>query len=122
MSKVYSKIYFHKNFKNNQKRNKLCFVKQKVDKPKPKPKPVINYSHFCFNFNRKKMDISVLYEDETEGEFDLNICCPECSALHWNWSRPTYEKVISMIKNNLSLKIPNHIITEQHFIDYLKNI
>ena len=68
------------------------------------------------------MNIPVVYEDETENEFDIELCCVECATKTYGWSSAQFTKVSDSIKNNIAIKIPDHIDSETKFKDFVKNL
>ena len=40
-----------------------------------------NYNNLCLTTfkSRSKMNIPVVYEDDTENEFEIQMCCPNCA-------------------------------------------
>ena len=107
MSKVYKPFYIHNNFKeDNQKHNKLT-----IQKPKLKS--------FCTRVFKTNMDISVIYEDETEAEFELDFCCVGCAKEQCGWTHDQYLKAYNRSISNEPIKIPSNIKTLTQFKNYL---
>jgi len=74
-------------------------------------------------FNRREvMNVPVVYEDETENEFDVELCCAECSAKTYGWSSGQFSKVSDSIKNGIAIKIPDHVDSENKFKDFVKTL
>jgi hypothetical protein len=97
------------------------------------PAPQLNIEKAVYGFRYKekpvccwsiktKMDISAIYDDETEAEFELEFCCASCAVEQWGWTVSQFTKAYGRVSLNEPIKIPNNIKTLTEFKNYLKNI
>lgn len=67
------------------------------------------------------MDISITYDDGSENEFDLPLCCEDCSRNTHGFSNAQYTKVKEITDNGTTLKVPDDITTLDKLIAFIKS-
>lgn len=69
---------------------------------------------------REVMNISVVHEDGTENEFDIELCCVECAAKSYKWNDAQFMKIWNNVQANTAIQVPDHIDSETKFIEFVK--
>ena len=67
------------------------------------------------------MIISVIHNDGAENEFELGICCGDCSFINWGWSHKQFNKFIEITKSCEPFVVPTSIDSSLAFREYIKN-
>lgn len=67
------------------------------------------------------MQISIVHEDGTENEFEIPICCPDCSRGR-GWSEMQHTKIYGAATNGETIKVPDYVHNEEQFIQYVKSL
>lgn len=75
---------------------------------------------WCLFGVKKKMNISVVQEDGTENEFELEMCCPDCATRLYGWTTAQFNKISTLGKE--PLKVPDNIITTEQFKQFVKSL
>lgn len=75
----------------------------------------------CWRIKRV-MNIAVIHEDETENEFEVELCCSACAVNNYRWSDNQYNKVCDAAHGKLILTVPNNINTEAGFIEFVRSL
>jgi hypothetical protein len=98
------------------------------------PKPQLNVAkvvhgykeepkkYICYRGVKTKMDISVIYDDETEAEFELEFCCASCAVEQWGWTVNQFSRAYNRAVSSEPIRIPNNVKTLTEFKTYLKNL
>lgn len=68
------------------------------------------------------MNVPVVYEDETENEFDVELCCIECSAKTYGWSAEQFTKVLENVDKGVAIKVPDSVDSETKFQVFVKSL
>lgn len=66
------------------------------------------------------MDISIVYDDGSENEFDLPLCCASCSSSKYGFSAAQHDKVRAIIDKGTALKVPDDTTTLQKLVAFIK--
>jgi len=86
--------------------------------------PANNHFFVCSNYFgvNKTMNIPVVYEDETEGEFELELCCAVCAQRAYGWSVEQFSKVFDMAKKGEAIKLPSNVLNENSFKVFARSL
>ncbi len=68
----------------------------------------------------KKMNIPIVYDDETENEFDIELCCVECAKNNYGWSGDQFQRVLDSAEKGTPLKVPNRVKSEAALREFVK--
>lgn len=68
------------------------------------------------------MNIAVVYEDDTENEFEIEICCASCAMNSHAWTMAQFDFVCKKMNENQAIKIPSSVISEKEFIQFVRTI
>ncbi len=75
-----------------------------------------------FHFGDKRiMNISVIHEDETENEIELELCCAMCSSAY-GWSSAQFDKIWAAASKSLPIKIPSSVDSVEKFKQFVKTL
>lgn len=75
----------------------------------------------CFD-ERKKMNIPIIHEDETENEFEVELCCSTCAQQAYLWKLEQFNKVYKAATNSEPIKVPDNVNSEKQFIEFVKSL
>lgn len=79
--------------------------------------------NFPFGFGEKKqMNISIVHEDGSENEFEIDLCCDACALKDYGWSNAQFVKVIQSVDKGEPLKISDSIDSEVKFKEFVKTL
>lgn len=82
----------------------------------PPPPPVYRPYHFGAKIT---MQVSVIYEDETENEFDVAICCVDCARTQYGLNDESYQRLLSRVQDSEAVKLPAHIQDAKALVEFL---
>jgi len=68
------------------------------------------------------MNIPVVYEDETENEFDLELCCGECATKDYGWTTAQFAVIWDKVQKGEAIKLPDDVISEVKFKEFVKTL
>jgi hypothetical protein len=68
------------------------------------------------------MNIPIIHENETENEFEVELCCPTCATQIYLWTLKQYDKVCQAAKNGEPIKVPDNVNSEKQFIEFVKSL
>lgn len=79
---------------------------------------------FCLQTLREKntMNIPVIYDDETENEFDIELCCASCAKKAYGWDEAKFKSVCDNVSNGIAIKLPNSIDSDGKFKEFVKTL
>lgn len=66
--------------------------------------------------------ISIIHTDETENEFELELCCETCAAECYGWNKEQYELVSSRALHNQPIRVPDSIDTDKALIAHIRSL
>lgn len=64
--------------------------------------------------------ISILHEDETENEFDVELCCETCASRYYGWTANQFNKVMCMTSGKEEIRIPSFVKDAREFKIYIR--
>jgi len=70
---------------------------------------------------KKRMDISLIYEDGSENEIEITLCCIDCAYLKYGWNKRIFDRIFSAASKHQPITVPSHIRNNQDFILFMKN-
>jgi hypothetical protein len=66
------------------------------------------------------MNISVVYSDGTENEFEIELCCYKCSRSKYNITKHQHD---FLLKNrNSKIEVPDSVHSEGRFVNFISKI
>jgi hypothetical protein len=68
------------------------------------------------------MDIPIAYEDGTENEISIELCCATCAKTAYGISELEYNQLVNMARNGPQLKVPYTVSTVASFIEFVKKL
>lgn len=68
------------------------------------------------------MNFSVIHEDETENEFEIEVCCEVCSLQKYGWSTAIHNKLMEMVRSNQPIKTPASVDSDEKFKAFVKTL
>jgi hypothetical protein len=68
------------------------------------------------------MNIPVIHENETENEFEVELCCPACATKTYGWLPNQFNKIYDSAIKGESIKVPDNVNSEKEFIAFVKTI
>ena len=71
---------------------------------------------------REVMNVPVVYEDETENEFDIELCCAECATQAYGWSAAQFTRILESVNKGFAIQVPDSIDSENRFKDFVKSL
>jgi hypothetical protein len=80
------------------------------------------YLHQTHFTRTTPMQISVIYEDGTENEFEIILCCYECHVNSYGWNQNQFNKVNELATKGEIIKVPNSVVNEEQFIKFVKTL
>jgi hypothetical protein len=68
------------------------------------------------------MNIPVVYDDETENEFDIELCCDNCALNSYGWTSAQFYKVLEHADKGIPIKVPNNVGSETQLKAFVKSL
>lgn len=69
----------------------------------------------------RKMIVSVIHDDGTENEFELELCCIECAAAAYKWTPDQYLNILNNYRNKTFENVPTDVNSSGRFIDFVRS-
>jgi len=76
----------------------------------------------CSIFGGRVMNIPVIHEDETENEFDIEMCCEACASKNYGWTGTQYTEVYQKAEKGEPIQIPDDVTDETKFRAFVKTL
>lgn len=65
------------------------------------------------------MEIPVVFDDDTEGEFIVELCCKDCAYTQYGLSKEKFDKLKSLLSEKEPIKLPKKVRENHHFIRWM---
>jgi hypothetical protein len=75
-----------------------------------------------FHTVRRTMNIPVIYEDEEENEFEIELCCDVCALNYYGWTAAQFQKVLDSADKGMPIKVPGKIKSEATLKEFVKSL
>ena len=66
--------------------------------------------------------ISIIHEDETENEFEIDICCEDCAKSDYGWNKEQYDLFCSRVHHTQPFRVPDSIQSDKQLIAYVQTL
>jgi hypothetical protein len=71
---------------------------------------------------KRMATISIIHHDETENEFEIDLCCEDCAQKDYGWTKEQYELVSSRADHSQPLRVPDGVNTERDLIEHIRTL